>query len=56
MGTPKYSREDLRAMATEALAARDAEDPRWFLLVLQLALRTGLDFLQIETLICELAD
>lgn len=29
-------------MATEAIAARDAKDPRWFILLMNLSLRTGL--------------
>jgi hypothetical protein len=37
----KYSRDDLRSMARDTLAAREAGDPRAALLVAVLSMRTG---------------
>jgi hypothetical protein len=37
----RYSRDDLRSMARDTLAAREAGDPRAALLVAVLSMRTG---------------
>lgn len=50
-----YTQQQLRAMAREALAARDAADWRWLELVMRLLFRTGLQPHEIEQRIEALA-
>lgn len=51
----KYTREQLRVMATRTLLARDEGDPRFVQLVLQMMLRTGESAQLIEQRIVALA-
>lgn len=51
----KYTTDQLATMATTALQAKARNDARYLQLVLQLALRTGLEPLQVEQNILHLA-
>ena len=49
------SASELRTMAREALAAKASQDPRYELLVMKLALKTGLSRQDVESGIVSLA-
>lgn len=51
-----YSPEELREMAQHALAARDLGDPRWLMLVIQLAVTFDIDPGTVEQHIAGLAE
>lgn len=53
--TPKYSPEALQRMAREALAARDAGDPRWLQLVFGLVIERNWPVAYVERTIERLA-
>jgi len=42
MKSGKYSRGQLRAMARQALSARDSGDERYFRFIMMMTMRTGL--------------
>lgn len=44
----RHSRENLKAMAREALVARDTGDVRWQLLVIRMVLLTGFESAAVE--------
>ena len=55
MSAPRYSQQQLQAMARQFVQARNRDDQRCDLLVMQLMLRTGLAPHQIESRIQALA-
>lgn len=52
----KYDHVQLKAMARTALRARDAGDQRYFMLVMQVAIKSGLDANTVERKIEQLAN
>ena len=51
----RYTQPQLQAMATQALQARAESDPRWLLLLIQLAARVGVDPRRVEQAIVSMA-
>ena len=52
---PKYSKESLKQMAEEALQAKQSGDPRYGVLIMMMAMNTGLGQEAIEYKIKELS-
>ena len=52
----RYTQPQLQAMATQALQARAQNDPRWLLLLIQLAARVGADPRLVEQAIVSIAE